>query len=194
METHPPQTTQPQEDSGASIGALPPRPVLRSRHVHVATAAKLNVELRKARGEVHGFNDNVAVIVPAVLGSMQFFWVCVVLALCSLPAVATAVDSELHLGIGLASFFPSFLIKASLIALVAWIAQTFVQLVALPVLQVSNNAQMALAEEHTAVILDRLDCDTAGGLRTIIDAIDALPSKLDGRQGDPGSGGPRNAR
>jgi hypothetical protein len=109
---------------------------------------------------------------------MAFFWVCVVLALCSLPAVTTAVDSELHLGIGLASFFPSFMIKASLIALVAWIAQTFIQLVALPVLQVSNDAQMALVEEHTAVILDRLNTDTAGGLRVVLDAIDALPTKM----------------
>jgi hypothetical protein len=152
---------------------------LRTRHEHVATAAKLNVELRKARGQVHGFNNSVAVIVPAVLGSMAFFWICVVLALCSLPAVTTAVDTELHLGIGLASFFPSFLIKASLIALVSWIAQTFIQLVALPVLQVSNNAQMALVEEHTAVILDRLDTDTAGGLQIVLEAIHALQAKVD---------------
>ncbi len=156
---------------------------LRSRHEHVACAAKLNVELRKANGEVHGFNNKVAVIVPAVLGSMAFFWVCVVLALCSLPAVLTAFDTEVLKGtLGLASFFPSVIIKVSLIALVAWLAQTFIQLVALPVLQVSNNAQMALVEEHTAVILDRLDTATAGGVRTVLEAIDALPEKLSAHQ------------
>ncbi len=154
---------------------------LRSRHEHVACAAKLNVELRKANGEVHGFNNKVAVIVPAVLGSMAFFWVCVVLALCSLPAVLTAFDTEVLKGaVGLAHVFPSVIIKTSLIALVAWLAQTFIQLVALPVLQVSNNAQMALVEEHTAVILDRLDTDTAGGVRAVLEAIATIPgAKVD---------------
>jgi hypothetical protein len=48
-----------------------------------------------------------AIIVPAILGSMPFFWFANVLALCSLPAVLTGFDNEvLKHALGLESFFP----------------------------------------------------------------------------------------
>ena len=59
------------------------------------------------------------------------------LALFSLPAVLVGVFP------GLASSFPSWMLKTSLIALVAWIAQTFLQLVLLPIIMVGQNTIQA---------------------------------------------------
>jgi hypothetical protein len=142
-------------------------------HLHMAHASHLNLnDARKFAKEVDGINRKTAIIVPAILGSMPFFWFCVVLALCSLPAVLTAFDTEVIKGaLGLSNIFPQIIIKVSLIALVAWIAQTFIQLVALPILQVSSNASQAMAEAHTETILDRLDLDTAGGLPQVRDEL-----------------------
>jgi hypothetical protein len=126
------------------------------------------------------------------------FWFSIALTLCSLPAVVAAFDHEvLKDAAGLTSFFPSVILKVSLIALVAWIAQTFIQLVALPVLQVSNNAQMAQTEEHTATILrgveraeDLLSLETEGGLRALQDHIDArLDALTPPRPSDAARGG-----
>jgi hypothetical protein len=152
----------------------------RDRSRHLASEASIG-DLRKIAEGVEGINQRTAVIVPAILGSMPMFWFSIALTLCSLPAVLAAFDHEvLKDAVGLTSFFPSVILKVSLIALVAWIAQTFIQLVALPVLQVSNNAQMAQTEEHAATILhgveraeDLLSLETAGGLRALQEHIDA---------------------
>jgi hypothetical protein len=80
------------------------------------------------------------------------------------------------------------ILKAAMIALIAWIAQTYIQLVALPVLQVSNNAQMAQAEdhtktlledgavtrEHTEAMLDWMNLESKGGAQLILARIDEL--------------------
>ena len=154
---------------------------------HLAEQAGIG-EVRKLAGEVDGINRKTAVVVPAILGSMQMFWFSIALTLCSLPAVLAAFDHEvLKDAVGLMGFFPAVIQKVSLIALVAWVAQTFIQLVALPVLQVSNNAQMAAQEQntktlltdgeatrdHTEKLLDAMDLKTEGGLKTILDAIEA---------------------
>lgn len=152
------------------------------RHYHLAAQSGVALrEVRKVASETKGINRKTAVIVPEILGSMPFFWFAIVLTLCSLPAVLSAFDHEVLSGaLGLTSFFPSVILKVSLIALVAWIAQTFIQLVALPVLQVSNNAQMNQQEEHATTILhgvekaeDLLSLETAGGLRALREHIDA---------------------
>lgn len=163
-----------------SAGSTSAHPRIRDRTEHLAAEAAIG-DLRKISQGVTGINKKVAVVVPAILGSMPMFWFSVALALCSLPAVLSNFDHEvLKDALGLTSFFPSVILKASVIALVAWIAQTFIQLVALPVLQVSNNAQMAQAEEHAATILrgveraeDLLNIETEGGLRALQDHLDA---------------------
>ena len=59
---------------------------------------------------------------------MEFFWFAVILALLSLPEILTLFDTEVLKGaVGLASFFPSVILKVSLVGLVAWVAQTFIQ-------------------------------------------------------------------
>jgi hypothetical protein len=187
----PPHRSAPEEMSAQQQPIAP-------RHSHLAAESGVALrETRRLAAGYKGFNAKTAIIVPAVLGSMPFFWFCCLLAVCSLPAVLTAFDTEvLKRAIGLASFFPSVIVKVSLIALVAWLAQTFIQLVALPVLQVSNNAQMAQQEEHTAAILrgvehaeDLLDLHTAGGLRELRDYLDARLDTL-ASGGAPGRASP----
>ena len=157
-----------------------PKRVRTHRH-HMAHATKLH-PWRELTAELHGFNSKVAVVITDLLGSMVCFWCFCLLALVSLPAVLVAA------GILPASLFPQALLKVSVIGLVAWVAQTFIQLVALSVLQVSGNAQgAALAEntstiladaeqtrEHTAAILDAMNVETEGGLKDVLDAIHAL--------------------
>ena len=159
-------------------------------YLHLAKASSVGLgEARKLSQDVSGVNAKTAIIVPAILGSMPFFWFANVLALCSLPAVLTGFDNEvLKHALGLESFFPHVILKAAMIALIAWIAQTYIQLVALPVLQVSNNAQMTLAEEHTKTLLDEgaatrehteamldwMNLESKGGAQLILARIEEL--------------------
>ena len=65
--------------------------------------------------------------------------------------------------------------------IVSWIAQTFLQLVLLSVIMVGQNVQSLAADARSEntfkdaeTILDRLDIRTQGGLKAILDRIDAL--------------------
>ncbi len=87
--------------------------------------------------------------------------------------------------------FPAVIIKASIIALVAWIAQTFIQLVLLPALMVGQNLQNEAADARsaktfedvedlktsTAALIDKLDCHTAGGIADLRDELVAYIDK-----------------
>jgi hypothetical protein len=75
---------------------------------------------------------------------MTCFWFFNGLALCSLPAVLVQA------GIIPARFFPAWLIHASFIALIAWIAQTYFQLVLLPSIGVGQNLQNEAADARSA--------------------------------------------
>lgn len=148
---------------------------IHARQHHVAHAARLDrSEIKAAASTVKGFNAKTAVIVPQVLGSMPFFWLCCVLALCSFPAVIVAFNNEVLSHALPLTWVPTIITKASLIALIAWLAQTFIQLVALPVLQVNGNATQRQLEGHVEVVLDRLDVETAGGLQVVNEKLDAL--------------------
>ena len=112
------------------------------------------------------FNKKVAVGVTKFVGSMTCAWIFCLLALTSLPAVLTIAFS-LHV-------FPHWLVAAGLIALVAWIAQTFLQLVLLSIIivgsnlgQAANDARSAKQFEDTEVIVDRLDIKTQGGIEVL---------------------------
>ena len=74
------------------------------------------------------FNKKVAIKITGVVGSMTCAWVFCLIALLSLPAILT---EAFHL-----TFFPHWLVSIGLIALVAWLAQTFIQLVLLSVIMV----------------------------------------------------------
>ena len=143
----------------------------RTKHgqpVHLRTLDHLPVHSAYAR-----MNKAVAVKITGWVGSMSCAWIFCLLALASLPAVLT---QAFHLHV-----FPSWLISVGLIALVAWIAQTFLQLVLLSIIIVGSNVQAEASDARAAKtfedcerLLDRLDEHTKGGIKTVLDAVDAL--------------------
>jgi uncharacterized membrane protein len=128
-----------------------------------------------------GFNKAVAIWLTNTVGTMWMFWAFCVWALLSLPAVLSAFAPFAHT-------FPPFLVKASIIALVAWVAQTFIQLVLLPALMVGQNLQNVAADARAAKTfedveaakqdieraLDLLDVHTEGGIKSVLDRLDAM--------------------
>ncbi|MGB9184932.1 MAG: hypothetical protein WCB67_12785 [Solirubrobacteraceae bacterium] len=123
-------------------------------------------EIKKAIGEVEGFNAKVAVLITRGVGTMACAYLFGIIALISLPDA----------------------IKAGRPALISWIAQTFLQLVLLSIIMVGQTVQAAASDARankefadTEIVMDRLDEHTAGGIRTVLDRIDALEQKLAGR-------------
>ena len=116
-------------------------------------------EIRRTVGEVEGFNAKVALVITRSVGTMGCAYVFALIALISLPDA----------------------IKAGRPAIISWIAQTFLQLVLLSIIMVGQSVQSAASDARAAkeftdteTILDRLDVHTAGGLREVLDAIQAL--------------------
>lgn len=127
------------------------------------------------------FNKKVALMITKNVGTMTTFWLFCAWSLLSLPAVLSAFGPFAHV-------FPSWLIRASIIALVAWVAQTFLQLVLLPALMVGQNLQNEAADarasktfedvedarQRLTQVIDLLDCHTQGGLHDLMQAIESL--------------------
>jgi hypothetical protein len=103
----------------------------RSAIAHAKTHVPKLVLNRHAHAAVHGespiglFNTRVAVRITKSVGSMWCAYVFAVIALISLPA---ALQSR------------------SPIIIVAWVAQTFLQLVLLPIIIVGQNVQAAASD------------------------------------------------
>jgi len=128
------------------------------------------------------FNKKVALGITKYVGSMTCFWVFCCLSLLSLPAVLSGF-SVFH------STFPAVIIKVSVISLVAWVAQTFIQLVLLPALMVGQNLQNEASDtraqktfEDIELIVDRLKLDTAGGIRDLYEKLHAEIAALGSRR------------
>ena len=125
-------------------------------------------EIREAVRGVEGFNAKVALVITRSVGTMACAYVFAAITLISLPA---AISS------------------GQVIVIVAWIAQTFLQLVLLSIIMVGQSVQSAASDARavkqfadTETILDRLDAHTAGGIKDVLDAIHAI--------GRPGEGSP----
>jgi len=140
-----------------------PRPV-QTRH-HFTDA----ISIRGLRGDVKkadGLNAKIAVFLTNIVGSMWCAYVFAIIAFLGLrPALKPGGEG-----------------------LVAWIAQTFLQLVLLSVIMVGQNVQSEASDvrsqhtyDDTVQILDRLDIHTEGGLKDLADRIDALEAKIGGR-------------
>src|SRR5579875_3701982 len=119
--------------------------------------------LRKDIERADGLNAKIAVFLTNMVGSMWCAYVFAVLALIGLPA-ALRPGGE---------------------GIIAWIAQTFLQLVLLSVIMVGQNVQSVASDlraqhtyDDTVQILDRLDIHTAGGIKDLADRIDALEAKI----------------
>jgi hypothetical protein len=116
-------------------------------------------EIKKAVGEVEGFNAKVALVITRSVGTMACAYLFALIALISLPDA----------------------IKAGRPAIISWIAQTFLQLVLLSIIMVGQSVQSAASDARAAkefadteTILDRLDVHTAGGIKDVLDAIHAI--------------------
>ncbi len=103
-------------------------------HEHVRSTKEI---LKKDEQGITKFNTKFALKITNGVGTMWTAYLFSLLALFSLPAVLVGVFPKL------ATSFPGWLLKTSLIALVAWIAQTFLQLVLLPIIMVGQNTIQA---------------------------------------------------
>jgi hypothetical protein len=117
-------------------------------------------EIRHAVRGVEGINAKIALVITRTVGTMACAYVFAAIALISLPA---AISS------------------GQVIIIVAWVAQTFLQLVLLSIIMVGQSVQSAASDARAAkefvdteTILDRLDVNTAGGISDVLDAIRAL--------------------
>jgi hypothetical protein len=130
--------------------------------------------LKKPERGVSKFNTSLALKITNGVGSMWAAYLFTLLALVSLPAILTQghfVPS---------GTFPSWLISVSLIALVAWIAQTFIQLVLLPIIMVgqnviqSQNDAKAEVDHHTLTYLATLQDEQMTELKGITKILEVL--------------------
>jgi hypothetical protein len=154
---------------------------------HLARAVRFSPsEIRHAMSEVEGFDAKLAVIITHGVGSMACAYIFCLISLTSLPAIL------IEAGVLTNSDVPKFLTKPGLILIVAWIAQTFIQLVLLSIIMVGQDVQSIAADarsentfKDTQAILDALNMETKGGLRTILEAIQARAEPIQ----PAGSGG-----
>jgi hypothetical protein len=140
-----------------------PKP-FKSHHVvkQAISISGLQEQIKRA----DGINAKIAVFLTNVVGSMWCAYAFTVLAIFGLPQ-ALRPGGE---------------------GVVAWIAQTFLQLVLLSVIMVGQNVQAQAGDvraEHTyddvVQILDRLDIHTQGGIKDLADRIDQLEAKIGNR-------------
>lgn len=146
----------------------------RGHEVHADTRHYLPAILRISPGQLRrdlqaadSFNAKVAVLLTRVVGTMWCFWVFNGIALVSLPSAIR---------------------QGSTTVLINWVSSNWIQLILLPALMVGQNLQNAAADARAAktfddietvktdvaTALDRLDVKTQGGLKDVLDAIQAL--------------------
>jgi hypothetical protein len=149
-------------------------------HHHYAAAVKFSPrEIKQAFNAAEGFNAKVAVIITKGVGTMACAYLFSLIALVSLPQILITA------GVLPKSDVPHFLANPGLILIVAWIAQTFIQLVLLSIIMVGQNVQSLAADARSAntfndaeQILDRLDAHTQGGIAEILERLDELAPLL----------------
>jgi hypothetical protein len=150
---------------------------IKTRH-HLAHV----ISLRGLPGEVKavkGFNAKLAVILTRGVGSMACAYLFCLVALLSLPAILIQAGALSRTAV------PNFLTKPGLILIVAWIAQTFLQLVLLSVIMVGQSVQSAASDARaekefsdTEFIMDQVNEHTDGGLKLLLDRLTAIESRL----------------
>jgi hypothetical protein len=142
--------------------------------------------IRQAVGKAEGFNAKFAVLITRGVGTMACAYLFCLIALVSLPAIL------IEAGVLSSGDVPHVLTKPGLILIVAWIAQTFIQLVLLSIIMVGQNVQSVASDarsQHTfddaeaiktAVLaaLDRLDVHTEGGLKDVFDRVGELEALI----------------
>ncbi len=146
----------------------------RGQPVHRQTVDHLPADTAYQR-----FNKRLALLITMNIGTMTCFWLFCMISLSSLLAVLHAANVIGTVG---------FLTAAGFIVMVSWISQNFIQLVLLPALMVGQNLQNEAADaraaktfddvedarENIRKALDLLDLHTAGGLETVLEAVESL--------------------
>ncbi len=134
---------------------------VKTRH-HIGQAISLH-GLRAEVQRADGVNAKIAVFLTNIVGSMWCAYAFAALALIGLPP-ALRPGGE---------------------GIIAWIAQTFLQLVLLSVIMVGQNVQSLASDvrsqrtyDDTVQILDRLDIHTKGGLKDLADLIGRLETAI----------------
>jgi uncharacterized membrane protein len=129
------------------------------------------------------FNKRIAIWITKNAGSMTFFWVCWIICLTILPSCLAAAG-YMH--------GKAFYLTFGFELLMTWFASTVLELVLMPAIMVGQNIQSAASDVRSSkqfedtedirsdvrTALDRLDVKTAGGLKDVIDRIDALEALL----------------
>lgn len=149
-----------------------PKPAVKTRH-HFSAAARFSPrQIKRDIQAVEGFNAKFAVLITGAVGTMACAYFFCLIALVSLPAIL------IQAGVLTRSDVPTFFTKPGLILIVAWVAQTFIQLVLLSIIMVGQDVQSKAADarsehtfEHTEEILDRLDLKTQSGIKDLYDAL-----------------------
>ena len=132
---------------------------IKVRHHLAAAIHPTPAKIRSEMKDVDGFNAKIAVLITKLVGSMWCAYVFAIIAFIGLsPALKPGGEG-----------------------LIAWIAQTFLQLVLLSVIMVGQAVQSAASDarseqtfQDTEKILDALDAHTKGGIADLMEAIEAL--------------------
>ncbi len=128
--------------------------------------------IRKELKGIEKFNRDMAVRITKSIGTMWSAYLFCLLTFISLPAV-------LAQAFGL-QIFPRWMVNVSLIALISWIAQTFLQLVLLPIIMVGQNVIQSQqdakveADHKTLTYIANLQEQQLIELRHLSQAIDHL--------------------
>jgi hypothetical protein len=100
------------------------------QHHHVGAAVRFSpAAIRREIARVGGFNAKLAVAITGAVGTMACAYLFAAIALISLPAAISTGQT---------------------IVLIAWIAQTFLQLVLLSIIMVGQRVQAAAADARAA--------------------------------------------
>jgi hypothetical protein len=136
--------------------------------------------LKKEELGANTFNTWLAIKITNGVGSMWTAYIFTLLALFSLPAILTQGKFVSK------GTFPNWLISVSLIALVSWIAQTFIQLVLLPIIMVGQNViqvkqdAKSEADHNTLTYLANLQEEQMKELKQHGEILALLQKKLKG--------------
>ena len=167
-----------EESVAADNAAVKPHGGPVQSHHHIARVVSLRGIKEDVR-RVEGFNAKLAVVLTRAVGTMATAYLFALISLTSLPAVITST------GWVPKSTFPHWLTSVGMIAVIAWIAQTFLQLVLLSVIMVGQAVQGATADARAAntyadaeYIKDQVNEHTDGGIKAILDRLDVLEKNV----------------
>ncbi len=114
-----------------------PHPRIEQRKLQGPTT--VNEHRLRGDSRMAHFNARLGLLITEGVGTMWSAYAFCVLAFLSLPAVLSAFNV-------FSNTFPQWMVNVSLIALIAWVAQTFLQLVLLPIIIVGQNIQSKAAD------------------------------------------------